>query len=51
MQKAVGVLVAVLVVFWIISSPVTAAGTVNTVLGDLATAGNSVILFLRGVAA
>jgi hypothetical protein len=50
-QKVVGVLVALLVVFWIISSPVTAAGTVNNVLGDLASAGNSVIVFLRNVAA
>jgi hypothetical protein len=48
-QKLVGVLVAVLVVFWIISSPTTAAGTVNNVLSDLASAGDSVIVFLRGV--
>ncbi len=44
-------LVAILVVFWILSSPTTAAGTVNNVLGDLASAGNSVIVFLRGVTA
>ena len=49
-QKVVGVLVAVLVVFWIISSPTTAAGTVNNVLSDLASAGDSVIVFLRNVA-
>jgi hypothetical protein len=48
-QKVVGVLVAVLVIFWIIDSPTTAAGTVNTILGDLASAGQSVITFLRNV--
>ena len=50
-QKVVGVLVAILVVFWVLSAPVTAAATVNNVLGDLASAGNSVIVFLRGVTA
>ena len=49
-QKVVGVLVAILVVFWIVSSPTTAAGPVNNVLSDLASAGQSVIVFLhRGV--
>jgi hypothetical protein len=47
--KIVGALVAILVVFWIISSPTTAAGTVNTILADLAAAGNSLIAFFRGV--
>lgn len=47
--KVVGILVAVLVVFWIISSPTTAAGTVNNILGDLASAGNSLITFLRNI--
>ena len=49
-QKVVGVLVAILVVFWIISSPGTAAGTVNGILDSLASAGDSLIQFLRGVA-
>jgi hypothetical protein len=49
-QKAVGVLVAILVVFWIISSPGTAAGTVNGILDSLASAGSSLITFLRGIA-
>ncbi|MCD2193310.1 hypothetical protein LQ327_07910 [Actinomycetospora endophytica] len=49
MQKLVGALVAILVIFWIIDSPTTAAGTVNTILADLASAGQSVILFLRNV--
>jgi hypothetical protein len=47
--KVVGALVAILVVFWIISSPTTAAGTVNTILADLASAGNSLITFLRNI--
>ena len=47
--RVVGVLVAILVVFWIISSPVTAAGTVNTILADLASAGTSVITFLKNI--
>ena len=49
-QKVVGVLVAILVVFWIISSPGTAAGTVNGILDSLASAGSSLIQFLRGIA-
>lgn len=48
-QKVVGILVAILVVFWIIDSPTTAAGTVNAILGDLASAGQSIILFLRNL--
>ncbi len=49
-QKVVGILVAILVVFWIISSPTTAAGTVNGILNSLASAGSSLIQFLRGIA-
>ncbi|MDL5154684.1 hypothetical protein [Actinomycetospora termitidis] len=49
-QKVVGVLVAILVIFWIVSSPNTAAGTVNGVLASLGNAGDSLITFLRGVA-
>ena len=47
--KVVGVLVGILVIFWIISSPATAAATVNAILADLATAGQAVILFFRNV--
>jgi hypothetical protein len=47
--KIVGALVAILVIFWIISSPATAAATVNTILADLASAGNSLITFLRNI--
>lgn len=51
MQRVIGILVGVLILFWIISAPTSAAGTVNNILGDLASAGDSVILFLRGVTA
>jgi hypothetical protein len=47
--KVVGILVGILVIFWIISSPATAAATVNNILADLATAGNSLITFLRNI--
>ena len=47
--RVVGILVGILVIFWILSSPATAAATVNNILGDLASAGNSLILFLRNV--
>jgi hypothetical protein len=47
--KVVGILVGILVIFWIISSPATAAATVNNILADLAAAGTSIITFFRGV--
>lgn len=47
--KVVGILVGILVIFWIISSPTTAANTVNTILADLASAGDSLIQFFRGI--
>ena len=47
--RVVGILVAILVVFWILSAPVTAAGTVNTILADLADAGTNLISFFRHV--
>lgn len=48
-QRVVGILVGVLVIFWIIDSPITAAGTVNDILGNLESAGESVITFLRAL--
>jgi hypothetical protein len=47
--RVVGILVGILVIFWIISSPTTAAHTVNTILADLASAGDSLIQFFRGI--
>lgn len=46
MQRVIGILVLVLVLFWIISAPTSAAGTVNALLLNLRGAGNSVITFL-----
>lgn len=46
MQRVIGILVLVLVLFWIISAPTSAAGTVNTLLADLRGAGQSVVTFL-----
>ena len=47
MQRVIGIIVGVLILFWIISSPSSAASTVNNVLGDLASVGDSIITFLR----
>ena len=46
MQRVIGIIVLILVLFWIISAPTSAAGTVNAVLADLRGAGRSVITFL-----
>ena len=46
MQRVIGILVLVLVLFWIISAPTSAAGTVNTLLANLRGAGQSVVTFL-----
>lgn len=48
-QRVIGILVLVLVVFWIISEPQGAAGTVNAVLADLGDAGSSVVQFLQAL--
>jgi hypothetical protein len=48
-QRVIGILVGVLVLFWIISAPMSAAGTVNNILAGLAAAADSVILFVRGL--
>ena len=49
MQRVIGILVLVLVLFWIISAPTSAAGTVNTLLANLRDAGESVITFLNAL--
>ena len=48
-QRAIGVIVLVLIVFWIIDEPTSAAGTVNTLLANLREAGQSVVTFLRAL--
>jgi hypothetical protein len=49
MQRVIGILVGVLILFWIISAPTSAAGTVNNILDGLAAAADSVILFVRNL--
>ena len=49
LQKLVGLLLIVFVLFWIISQPTRASGSVNKLLGDLRGAGNSVVTFVTGV--
>jgi hypothetical protein len=49
LRKLVGFVVVIFVLFWIISQPSSAGGTVNGVLGDLRTAGESIVTFIRQV--
>lgn len=49
MQRVIGILVLVLVVFWIIDEPTGAAGTVNALLLNLREAGQSVVTFLQAL--
>lgn len=39
----------ILIVFWIVSEPTGAAGTVNAVLADLRDAGSSFVTFLQAL--
>jgi hypothetical protein len=48
-KKLMGVVVVIFVLFWIISQPTSASGSVNSVLGNLREAGNSMVTFLRDV--
>jgi uncharacterized membrane protein len=48
-QRAIGVIVVILVLFWVISAPASAAATVNSILDWLASAARSIILFVREV--
>ena len=44
-----GFVVVIFVLFWIISQPSNAGGTVNGVLGNLRTAGESIVTFIGKV--
>jgi hypothetical protein len=48
-KKLVGILVLVLVVFFIVTNPTGASSTVGGIGGWLADVGNSIITFLGGV--
>ena len=49
LRKLVGFLVVIFVLFWIISAPGKAGGTVNNLLGDLRDAGDSMVTFIQKV--
>lgn len=49
LRKLLGFLVVIFVLFWIISAPGKAGGTVNNVLGDLHDAGDSIVTFIQKV--
>ena len=49
LKKIVGFLVVIFVLFWIISQPTSASGSVNNLLGNLQQAGSSIATFLTNV--
>ncbi|MBV9314884.1 MAG: hypothetical protein JO100_14405 [Pseudonocardia sp.] len=49
LRKLVGFLLIIFVLFWIISSPYSASGSVNGLLADLRDAGHSMVLFFTHV--
>lgn len=49
MQRVVGLLALALVLFWIISSPTSAAATVNAILAILVTFAESLITFVQAL--
>jgi hypothetical protein len=46
LKKLVGFVVVIFVLFWIISKPTSASGSVNNLMGNLRDAGNSVVTFI-----
>jgi hypothetical protein len=49
LKKLVGFLVIILALYWIISQPGSASGTVNGLLANLQEAGDSIVTFVSGV--
>lgn len=49
MGRFIGAVLGLLVLFWIISSPETAAATVNHILAALASFANSIITYVHQV--
>lgn len=49
MQRVVGLLVLALVLFWIISSPTSAAAAVSNILAILATFATSLVSFVTAL--
>jgi hypothetical protein len=48
-RRVIGVLVVILVLFWVISAPLSAAATVTAILDGLASFANSIIIFVRNL--
>jgi hypothetical protein len=48
-KRIVGILVVIFILFWIISSPNSASGSVNSLLGNLREAGDSLVTFFNNV--
>lgn len=44
-----GFVAIIFVLFWVISSPSTASGSVNGIVGNLKSAGESMVTFMNGV--
>lgn len=49
MGRFIGILVVILVLFWIISAPASAAATVSGILALLASFANSIIAFVHNL--
>jgi hypothetical protein len=49
LKKLVGFVVVIFVLFWVISQPSSAGGTVNGVMGNLKDAGESIVTFIGKV--
>jgi hypothetical protein len=49
LRKLVGFLVVIFVLFWIISKPGNASGSVNDVLANLRSAGDSIATFMTNI--
>jgi len=49
LKRIVASFVVIFVLFWIISQPTSASGSVNNVLGNLQEAGSSIATFLTNV--
>lgn len=49
LKKLVGFLVIIFVLFWIISAPASASGSVNGIVGNLKDAGNSMVTFMTNL--
>jgi hypothetical protein len=49
LRKLVGFLVVIFVLFWVISAPSSASGSVNGLLGNLREAGDSIAHFIQDI--